>query len=271
MELTVTEALQKGIEAHKAGRAQEADLYYSAILKVQPKHPDANHNMGILAVSVGKAHVALTFLRTAVEANPNIDQYWLSHIETLIKLDKFESAIYVLNQAKEKGMEGFRFNKIEEQLASIKSTKNTKEKTEDPSQDQLKPIITFYSQGQFQQALDVVTKLLQSFPSSVILYNIQGLANRSLGQIDDALASYNKALSFKPDYAEAYYNLGNALKDQDKPEEAIDAYKKALSIKPSIPKLGLSQALIMLGDYQAAIDAIVWKVDKKLKRFKKRH
>ena len=46
MELTLEQALQKGIEAHKAGRVQEADQYYTAILH-QPKHPDANHNMGV--------------------------------------------------------------------------------------------------------------------------------------------------------------------------------------------------------------------------------
>ena len=43
MELTLDQALQKGIEAHKAGKVQEADRYYTAILKANPKHPDANH------------------------------------------------------------------------------------------------------------------------------------------------------------------------------------------------------------------------------------
>jgi len=33
MELTLAQALQKGIEAHKAGKVQEADRYYTAILK----------------------------------------------------------------------------------------------------------------------------------------------------------------------------------------------------------------------------------------------
>jgi len=28
---------------------QEADRLYTAILQAQPKHPDANHNMGVLA------------------------------------------------------------------------------------------------------------------------------------------------------------------------------------------------------------------------------
>ena len=53
--LTIDEALKLGIEAHKAGKSRKADRYYTAILKTEPKHPDANHNMGVLAVSVGKA------------------------------------------------------------------------------------------------------------------------------------------------------------------------------------------------------------------------
>ena len=36
MELTFDQALQKGVEAHKAGQVQEADRLYTAILKAQP-------------------------------------------------------------------------------------------------------------------------------------------------------------------------------------------------------------------------------------------
>ena len=60
-ELSIVDALKLGIEAHKAGKAQEADRYYTAILKVQPKHADANHNMGVLAVGIGKVEMALPF------------------------------------------------------------------------------------------------------------------------------------------------------------------------------------------------------------------
>jgi thioredoxin-like negative regulator of GroEL len=52
MELTLEEVLKKGIDAHKAGQIQEADRLYTAILNAQPKHPDANHNMGVLAISM---------------------------------------------------------------------------------------------------------------------------------------------------------------------------------------------------------------------------
>ena len=103
MELTLDQALQKGIEAHKAGKAQDADRYYTAILKANPKHPDANHNMGVLAVGIGKVQEALPFFKTALEANSNTAQFWLSYIDALIKLNQLDEAQAVFEQAKEKG------------------------------------------------------------------------------------------------------------------------------------------------------------------------
>ena len=103
MDLTIDQALQNAVEAHKAGQIQEADRLYTAILKAQPKHPDANHNLGVLAVSIGKAQDALPFFKTALEANPSIAQFWSSYIDTLIKLDRPADAKTVFDRAKSKG------------------------------------------------------------------------------------------------------------------------------------------------------------------------
>lgn len=83
MELTIEQALQQGVGAHKEGKLQEAERLYHAILQAQPAHPDANHNLGVIAVSVNKAGAALPLFKTALEANPKIDprigtdtKYW---------------------------------------------------------------------------------------------------------------------------------------------------------------------------------------------------
>ena len=115
-ELTIDQALQQGVEAHKAGQVQEADRLYTAILKAQPQHPDANHNMGVLAVGVGKVEQALSFFKTALEANSNISQFWLSYIDVLIKLDKLADAKAILDQAKSRGAKGDGFDQFEERL-----------------------------------------------------------------------------------------------------------------------------------------------------------
>ena len=303
-ELTLDQALQKGVEAHKAGQVQEADRLYTAILKAPPKHPDANHNMGVLVVGVGKFQEALPFFETALEANLATAQYWLSYIDTLIELERLADAKAVFDQAKSKGAQGDRFDMLEQRLkeaseeppaasntaleaplqqpnildslkldpaiklakkkakdgapdqanriyqdilnkfpqnkraiAGIKALASRPDgkasKVQDPPQDQMQPLINLYSQGQLQQSLGEALKLLQRFPNSITLFNIQGAANAGLGRFDAAVGAFNKVLAIKPDSAGAYYNMGNALKEQGKLEEAIDAYNKALAIKPN--------------------------------------
>lgn len=48
--MTVEAALQQAITAHQAGQLPQAEAAYRAILAAQPSHPDANHNLGVLAV-----------------------------------------------------------------------------------------------------------------------------------------------------------------------------------------------------------------------------
>ena len=148
MELTIDDALQKGIEAHKAGQVQDADRYYTAILKANPKHPDANHNIGVLAVGVGKVEEALPFFKTALDANPNIAQFWLSYIDALIKLDRIADAKAALDQAKSKGAKGDNFEKLEKQLEASSSKNVT---AQEPPEEQLRSLINLYIQGQYQE------------------------------------------------------------------------------------------------------------------------
>ena len=246
MELTLDQALKKGIEAHKAGKAQEADRYYTAILKANPKHPDANHNMGVLAVGVSKVEEALPFFKTALKANPDIAQYWLSYINALIKLDRIADAKTALNQAKNKGTEGDGFEQIEQRIGSSQNPDVVDSlNVQDPSQEQQQALITLYGQGQYQEVLNRASQLQDRFPNSVVLYNIIGTINQSLGKLDEAIEVFKQTLSIKPDSAEVNYNMGNALRGKGKPEEALDLYRKAISFKPNYVKAFLNIGIIL--------------------------
>ena len=226
MELTIDEALKKGVEAHKLQQIQEADKFYTAILQVQPKHPDANHNMGVLAVGVGKVQEALPFFKAALEARSSIAQYWLSYIDALIKLGQIADAKAVFYQAKSKGASGETFDQLGIELSKLSTN------PQDPPSDLLQPIINLYIEGQLQQALSESTQMLERFPNSVVLYNIAGVSSAGLMQFDAAIDSYKQALKIKPDYAEAYGNMGIALKEKGDLDASIDSYKQALKIKP---------------------------------------
>ena len=84
MGLTIEQALQQGVAAHNAGNLQEAEPAYKAILQSQPKHPEANHNLGLIAISMNQVEAALPLFKTALNVNPNIEQFWISYIDTLV-------------------------------------------------------------------------------------------------------------------------------------------------------------------------------------------
>ena len=103
MELTIEQALQLGVLQHiKKASCKMRNVYIGPILQSQPNHPDANHNLGLLAVSFNKADLALPLFKTALEANPKIEQFWLSYIDALIKEQQFDDAKEVVEQAKKR-------------------------------------------------------------------------------------------------------------------------------------------------------------------------
>ena len=160
-ELTLEEALQKGIEAHKAGKVQEADQYYTAILQAQPTHPDANHNMGVLAVGVGKADQALPFFKKAIEANSTVEQFWISYIDALIRAQKTDEAKAALAQAKDAGVKDETLNQLTLRLGSHPDEQISN--VQDPPEEQLRPLLEHYRDGNFEQALELATKLIQKY------------------------------------------------------------------------------------------------------------
>ena len=65
MEVTIEQALQQGVAAHKDGKLQDAERIYRAILKSHPTHPDANLKLGLIAVSAKKIDASLTPFKAA--------------------------------------------------------------------------------------------------------------------------------------------------------------------------------------------------------------
>ena len=64
-------------------------------------------------------------------------------------------------------------------------------------------MISLYSQGQLQQALDQAKDLIEQFPHSILSHNICGAVYAAFNQYDAAIDSYKQALKIKPDYQSA--------------------------------------------------------------------
>jgi protein O-GlcNAc transferase len=252
--LTINRALKQAVDAHKAGQIQKAHRLYAAILKAQPKHPDANHNTGLLTVGFGKIELALSFFKTALEANPSNAQFWYSHIVALIKLERLIDAKVLLDQAKSKGIKGADFDQLEQKLNGAKKGLSNR-----PDYAEAYNVLgnALQEQNKLEEAIEAYNKALVIKPDYAETYYNMGNALRGQGKLEEAIEAYNKTLAIKPDYVNAYYNMGIALKEQNKLEEAIEAYNKTLAIKPDYAEayVNMGIALQKQNKLEEAIEA----------------
>ena len=120
-------------------RLQAAKRLYHRVLKSYPRQPDANHNLGVMALAANDDSGALELFKTALEANSKIEQYWLSYIDTLIQTNNLAQAKEVVELAK-KNVEFTEKLKIREaQLLDKEQSKSG-----GPSQSQLKELVDYY-------------------------------------------------------------------------------------------------------------------------------
>ena len=191
MELTIDEALQRGVAAHKEGKLQEAEKFYRGILGVQPNHPDANHNLGVLAVSVNKADAALPLFKTALETKPNQEQYWLSYADALIKLDRLDDARQLLTQGINAGFKGELADKLSAQLKVIESASLSSINGAPPKQKRIEALISLYTEGKLEEGVSVGTALSKEFPDNPIIPNVLGAIYSALGKNEEAITSFD--------------------------------------------------------------------------------
>jgi tetratricopeptide (TPR) repeat protein len=240
MELTVLQALQQGLVAHKEGRLQEAERLYRAILHAEPNNSDANHNLGVLAVSVGKTAVALPLLKSALTTNSMVEQFWLSYIDALIKDQQLGEAREILEQAKKQGINPDRLNSFEETLMMHTQSCNpqtilVKRPVNDvsPPRQQLDNLLVQYQRGQFTIAEKLAVSITQDYPNHQLAWKVLGAALWQTGKLSEAVKANKLAVELQPKDAEAQNNLGNILNVLGRLDEAEACCRQAIALNPA--------------------------------------
>jgi len=284
MELTIEQALQQGVAAHKEGKLQDAERIYRAILQSQPGHPDANHNLGLIAVSVNKADAALPLFKAALEANQKVEQFWLSYIDALIKEKQVENAKKALAQGKQQGVDGEKLIELEKRLASsllasgpksalpsesslpsYKRERQSKKKKQNkaarhnskakkPSDRQLANLMVLYQSGRLDDAEKLATTLSREFPKHQLAWQVLGAVLAAKGKASQALNANQSAVALSPQDASAHSNLGNTLKDLGRLVEAEASYREAIALRPAFAEahINLGATLQELGRLEEA-------------------
>ena len=268
MEAIIKEVLSKGVEIHIAGEFDLAGQLYSSVIKLDPNHADANHNMGLLKVDTGEALEALPYLQTALQADTSVAQFWLSYIKALLQLDRVDEATRVLHLAKDSGAEGAEFLELHQQL-NEPTVEVEPVQLEADTSSQSKPNIfdtlnldealrlakNKVKEGLPEEAKRIYQDILEKFPKNkraqhgLAVFNklkksaaTQGPAQDTIDQLIQlydqgqfaAVVEQAQTLTEKYPGAFIVWNiLGAALNGLEKTVEASTAFKKVTELNPT--------------------------------------
>ena len=209
--------------------------------------------MGLIAVSVGKGSSALPLFKAALEANPKIEQFWLSYIEALIKEEQFVNASKFLDEAKKHGMINEKFNALEARLIAVSDRETINVGV--PPKIQLDRLLHYYQNGQFDDAERLADSLTKTFPAAPFAWKILAAVYQQSGKNREALNINEKTVALSPFDAEAHNNFGVTLEEMNKSEMAQMSYKRAIVLKPDFVEAQNNLAVIVeeLGKFKQGV------------------
>ena len=236
--LAIDLALQQAIAHHQAGQWQNAENLYRSILHTQPNHPDANHNLGVLALQVKQPAASLPHLKAALEANPKQGQYWLSYIDALIQTSQCNAAQQVLAQGRQRGLQGEAVEALAGRLDRLENV------TPDQPAEQERAI-AHREAGRYKEASLVLQSWLVSNPQDASAYALLAQVLSLDKQDEPAWVALKMALSINPALPIVQRNHARLLLKQQKPDEALQLAQAAYQSDVTDPENQLLLAAAM--------------------------
>ena len=203
--------------------------------------------------------------KLALETNPQIEQFWLSYIDALIKVERFDDAKRVLVEGEKSGVFSDKLNVLNQQL--LASAPNDTNKTEEdqtlteerkalgssssatPPQDQLKHLIEHYQVGRLEEAEALATLLTHQFPKHPFAWKVLGAVLQKMGRVNESLLPKQESADLSPHDSEAHNNLSVTLQQLGRLDDAEACCRKAIALKPDFAEAhyNLGNTLQQLG------------------------
>ena len=114
--------------------------------------------------------------------------------------------------------------------------------------------LAFLRAGDFDGAIDLISRSVLLNPENPFAHNNRGIALRSAGRLAEARLAFENALVLKPDYVQARYNSAVTLHDAGHADEALRAYLKVLELSEEHVEahFGRAELLFERGDNEEA-------------------
>lgn len=256
-QLTVIEALKLGVAAHARGDNRKSLVYLNAVLNAHPDHPDANHNVGVVYVGMGKFDAAIQKFERAIQSNPKVDQFWFSLLDVLIKADRTTDAQNVMNRAKQNGVRGAVLDKY--RLKLFAPDTYSSRFNHDPSKlplDHAMILGKLMADEDYEKVVNMADNLLDLFPKSAELHGHKGKAFMKSKLYDAAIDSFQQAVQLDPMNGRYHLSCGDAYRQKEYWAEALQCYERALECWPknSAIQVAIANVFYKQDDMERALE-----------------
>jgi predicted O-linked N-acetylglucosamine transferase (SPINDLY family) len=210
------------VSRHQAGDTATAEQLYRQVLEVEPQHPGALSNLGVIVARTDPQQ-ALQLYTAAIAANPN-------------QLDAHFNLGNVLRK----------LNRPHEAAAAYQAVLRLNPRH---PRAYLNLGLTVSDAGDWGTAVDCFRRAIAFDPGLPEAYNLLGDALYRLGRTDEAVATFRDFAAHCPDEPRAHHNLGLALATKGDYEGAVPELEQALKLRPNYPDAhnSLGVALEALG------------------------
>jgi predicted O-linked N-acetylglucosamine transferase (SPINDLY family) len=245
------ESCENAMKFQLAGRLDMAEPIYRSILELQPTHAAANYCIGMLLVQLRRPADGLPHLQAALDANPEIADYWLGYLEALLMQGETGKASSALALARRHGLSGEAAEDFAGRLASKlappagttaapgdaaaapKPSRASRRRDAIEIRRQESAVLALVQERRFLDALPLARGLTERFPEHGAGWKILGAMLWAAGPPEDALAAMHASVRLLPEDAEAHCNLGTALNKLRRLDEAEQWLRHALQIDPN--------------------------------------
>jgi tetratricopeptide (TPR) repeat protein len=179
-----------------------------------------------------------------------------------IKEKQIDNAKQVLQQGKNQGVLGEKFDALEEHLTLItqvpkstlpeqkksltlsekrkklaeqkkqKKAKKQNLKALSPSEAEIKNLLQHYQNGQYGDAEKLAVSIIQEFPKHQFAWKALGVVLKQTGRISESLVACKKSVQLAPQDGQAQSNLGITLQELGRLEEAEASFKQSIALNP---------------------------------------
>jgi Tfp pilus assembly protein PilF len=247
--------LLQGVEAHQAGRLDDAEAIYRRVLAKAPKNADALHLAGVVAHQSGRHARAADLIGKAIALNDAVAQYHANRGHALMALERAAEAARAFERAAalapgdpaplaNLGQARLRAGDAEGAADALDRATKTA-----PNEPEL-----HFMHAAFLMASDRAPAAVSAARAGLALAAddarghgiLAGALEDSAAPAAEVEAAYRRALTLDPAMADIWSDLGNFLRAQGRDAESIACFDSALAAAPDRADTAVNRGLALL-------------------------